>query len=184
MASDGKILAILLDKNLIIKDVENSRRLYMQGFFGKPIAIDKPKNSNFDSPLIVNALEGVYLAEKEVLEIRNFKGEMMTFSEIKNSLLKSDRMKTLYSVYKDLRESGFVVRPGMKFGADFAVYRYGPGIDHAPFVVTVTRKGIKIDPIEIVRAGRLSHSVKKTFILAVERVPGKIYYLMFKWFKL
>ncbi|TMI37988.1 tRNA-intron lyase, partial [Candidatus Bathyarchaeota archaeon] len=36
-----------------------------------------------------------------------------------------------YQVYKDLREKGYVVTPGIKFGADFAVYEHGPGIDHA-----------------------------------------------------
>jgi tRNA-intron endonuclease len=104
--------------------------------------------------------------------------------ELKKNLLKSERMKLLYTVYKNLRDSGLIVRPGMKFGADFAIYRYGPGIDHAPFIVTVAKRGVKIDPIEIVRAGRLSHSVRKTFILALEESPGRIYYLMFKWFKL
>jgi len=181
---NNKVIARLMDKNLIVEDINNSRKLYAQGFFGKPIGIDKPKSPEFDSPLVLNALEGVYLAEKGILDIRDSKDKELSLDEVKEILLRSDRMKTLYSIYKDLRDSGLIVRPGMKFGADFAVYRYGPGIDHAPFVVTVAKKGIRLDPIEIVRAGRLSHSVRKTFIIAIEGTPGKIYYLMFKWFRL
>ena len=37
-----------------------------------------------------------------------------------------------YLVYRMLRDSGFVVAPGIKFGSDFAVYQHGPGLDHAP----------------------------------------------------
>jgi tRNA-intron endonuclease len=179
-----KVKALLVDKNLVIRNIEDARRLYAQGFYGKPIGIDKPKNANFNSPLVLNSLEGVYLAEKGLIEVYDFDEKRLNVEELKKKLLQSERMRLLYNVYKNLRDSGWIVRPGMKFGADFAIYRYGPGIDHAPFVITVVKKGVRIDPIEIIRAGRLSHSVRKTFILALEDSPGKIYYLMFKWFKL
>ncbi len=184
MSKSEKVKTILVGKNLIVRDINESRKLYAQGFYGKPLGIEKPKDPNFDSPLILNSLEGLYLAEKKVIEVVDTHGNKLDINYLKNILLASERMKLLYDVYKDLRNSGFVVRPGMKFGADFAIYRYGPGIDHAPFIVTVVKKGVKVDPIEIVRAGRLSHSVKKTFILALKDSPEKIYYLMFKWFKL
>ena len=91
-------------------------------------------------------------------------------------------MERLYSVYRDLRDRGLVVRPGLKFGADFAVYRHGPGIDHAPFLVNVVDPGEEVDAGEILRAARLSHSVRKTLTVAVER-GGDVEYIMFKWFK-
>jgi len=46
------------------------------------------------------------------------------------------------------------------------VYEYGPGLDHAPFLIHVYRAGASITPTEIVRAGRLAASVKKKFIVA------------------
>ena len=42
-----------------------------------------------------------------------------------------------YLVFKKLRDVGYVVSPGIKFGCDFAVYEHGPGIDHAPYLVQV-----------------------------------------------
>ena len=42
-------------------------------------------------------------------------------------------------VYRDLRESGLIVTPGIKFGCDFAVYKYGPGVEHAPYMVSVKK---------------------------------------------
>ncbi|HID15853.1 MAG TPA: tRNA-intron lyase, partial [Candidatus Atribacteria bacterium] len=57
-------------------------------------------------------------------------------------------------------------------------------IDHAPFLVEVLPIKSSLDPIEIVTAGRLSHSVRKRFIIATtDPLTRKITYYMFKWFK-
>ena len=89
-----------------------------------------------------------------------------------------------YLVYKDLREHGYVVLPGIKFGCEYAVYERGPGIDHAPYMVSVRKQGEDITSTDIVRAGRLATSVRKRFIIAVPNpVTGLVQYHMFKWFK-
>ena len=87
-------------------------------------------------------------------------------------------------VYHDLRDSGLIVTPGIKFGCDFAVYKYGPGVEHAPYMVTVKKAGSDISATEIVKNGRLATTVRKRFIFAVPDLPSKeIKYLIFKWFK-
>jgi tRNA-intron endonuclease len=70
----------------------------------------------------------------------------------------------------------------LKFGADFAVYQYGPGIDHAPFIVHVLQNATAISSIEMVRAGRLATTVRKKFVIATIAM-GKVVYYMFTWFK-
>ena len=92
------------------------------------------------------------------------------------------RFPELYAVFKDLRSRGFVVRRGLKFGCDYLAYRLGPGIDHAPFGVQVYRGCEEIDPIELVRMGRLLHSVRKKLIVAVVEEGGVQYYA-FDWWK-
>jgi tRNA-intron endonuclease len=93
-------------------------------------------------------------------------------------------LRLLYTVYRDLRDRGFIVRSGLKYGSDFTVYRLGPGLEHAPYILHVYRGFERLDPTEIVRAGRLSHSVRKTFILAFPSRDGRVTYLMFNWLKL
>jgi tRNA-intron endonuclease len=88
-----------------------------------------------------------------------------------------------FQVYEDLRNRGFVVRPGLKFGADFAVYRHGPGIDHSLFIVEVIAKSDEVSAIEVVRAGRLATSVRKRFVLATSNESGKVRYFVFSWIK-
>lgn len=83
-----------------------------------------------------------------------------------------------------MRKRGFVVRRGLKFGCDYLVYRHGPGIDHAPFGVLVYNNNEIIDPIELVRAGRLLHSVKKRLIIAIVKEDEKdVKYLILNWWK-
>jgi len=77
-----------------------------------------------------------------------------------------------------------IVTPGIKFGCDFAVYKYGPGIEHAPYMVIVKKSGSEISATEIVKNGRLATTVRKRFIIAVPDLSSnQIKYLMFKWFK-
>jgi tRNA-intron endonuclease len=77
-----------------------------------------------------------------------------------------------------------IVTPGIKFGCDFAVYKYGPGVEHAPYMVSVKKAGSEISATEIVKAGRLATTVRKRFIIAVPDVAAeKTKYLIFKWFK-
>jgi tRNA-intron endonuclease len=89
-----------------------------------------------------------------------------------------------YLVYRDLRDQGFIVTPGIRFGSDFAVYEHGPGIDHAPFIVTGRTENDTMGPFEIVLAGRLATTVRKQFTIAVPRKKStKMDYLVFRWFK-
>ena len=83
-----------------------------------------------------------------------------------------------------LESSGLIVTPGIKFGCDFAVYKYGPGVEHAPYMVSVKKSGSDISATEIVKAGRLATTVRKRFIIAVpDLAADKVQYLIFKWFK-
>ena len=70
-------------------------------------------------------------------------------------------------MYSLLKEAGYIVAPGIKFGTDFAVYEHGPGIDHAPFIIQVEKAGNEITAIDMVRSGRLATTVRKQFIIAV-----------------
>jgi len=179
-----KATANLVQDSLVVWDIEESRRLYKLGFYGKPLGIPKPKDANFDSPLILDLIEATYLVEKGILEI--IKDERkLTLEELKEYGENNyERFRDKYLVYKDLRERGFIATPGIKFGSDFAVYKHGPGIDHAPFIIQVRSMDDKLSAFDIVRSGRLATSVRKHFTIAVpDHVRGKVIYLVFEWFR-
>jgi tRNA-intron endonuclease len=182
-----KIQAEFIENFLVVWDPAKGSELYRRGYYGKPIGIPKPKVMEFGVPLILDLMEGLYLAEKDELIVRE--GEKQ---KTKVNLLKLrqrahklyEQFDVKYSVYRDLREHGLIVTPGIKYGCDFAVYKYGPGIEHAPYMVSVRKAKDKVTATDLVKAGRLATTVRKRFIIAVpDTEKGKIRYLMFKWFK-
>ena len=177
--------AELLDDSLIVWDSEEARRLYSKGYFGKPGGVSKPKQDEFEAPLILDPLEGLFLLEKEMIVVKDSNGRNLSAKMFQKQMGKLNKGFELdYVVYRDLRDRKKVVLSGIKFGCDFAVYDNGPGIDHAPFLVSVKKPDDWVSSTEIVRAGRLATTVRKRFILAVpNRNSSKVRYLMFDWFK-
>jgi len=178
--------AELVGSFLIIWDHEQARQVFKLGFFGKPLGIPKPKGADFEAPLILDIMEGLYLLEKGLISIYRGPEDQPVgpdeLREVGRSIYEDFDIK--YEVYKDLRNSGLIVTSGIKFGCDFAVYRLGPGLEHAPFLVSVVRPSDVLTAPGIVRAGRLATTVRKRFILAVvDEGSGEIRYLMFKWFR-
>lgn len=180
-----KVKGVLVGIKVVILDHEQARKIFSAGYYGKPVGIRKPRSPEFNAPLELSLVEALYLVEKGILDVEDVKGNRIDYGRLLEYAQRYiPRFKPLYLVYRDLREKGFIVRSGLKFGADYAVYELGPGIDHAPYLVHVMPLNETIDPIEIVRAGRLSHSVRKSFIIAaVNPQQNKIKYVMFKWFK-
>ncbi|MCX8205023.1 MAG: tRNA-intron lyase [Candidatus Nezhaarchaeota archaeon] len=182
---ESKPKAVVLNGRVIVWDVKEASRLYKEGFYGKFLGIDKPRDVDVERPLELSLIEALYLAEKARIVVVDANDNPLSVDEIKwLGTRYEEGFLDRYRVYKDLRERGYVVRPGLKFGATFAVYKYGPGIDHAPFLVHVVPPDAKMSPMDVVRAGRLSHSVKKKFILATTNPTTKeLNYYMFTWFK-
>ena len=181
-----KIPVEFIENFLVVWDTQNGSELCKKGYYGKPLGIAKPKIPEFNVPLILDLMEGLYLAEIGVIKVHEGSGKE------KVGLIKLRRMaKQLYeefdekyAVYHDLRDKGLVVTPGIKFGCDFAVYKHGPGVEHAPYMVSVKKAKSSMTATEIVKAGRLATTVRKRFIIAVPDLEkSKIKYLIFKWFK-
>jgi len=179
---DKVFRGVLIGNRVFIPDIEDSKELWSLGFYGKPLGIAKPKAPDFDKPLILDLLEAVYLVEEGLLKVYKGDDELSLDALIDIARDNYVDFDIRYLVYKDLRKNGFVVISGLKFGVDFAVYRKGPGLEHAPFLVDVIKAGSEVSGDELVRAGRLATSVRKRFIYAI--VDGKkIKYVLFKWFK-
>ncbi len=127
----------LLDNRLIVWNIEDSRKLFSSGYYGKPIGMPKPKIDEINVPLILDLIEGLYLLECKKITITKEKKKITI--EVMTEICKSEYhdFEKKYLVYKNFRDKGYIINPGIKFGCDFAVYEKGPGIDHAPFLIQV-----------------------------------------------
>ncbi|MFW9881750.1 MAG: tRNA-intron lyase [Candidatus Thorarchaeota archaeon] len=157
--------------------------LYVKkGFFGSPLGIQKPRLEYFSKPSELSLIEAYYLLERDEITIFDVKEnnfiEPKTFREIAKKI--HHKFEEKYVIYKDLREKGYIPRPGLKFGADFVIYRRGPGLEHSLFMVHVLPHDSEISAVDMVRAGRLATSVRKKFVIAN---PLTCSYYFFEWFK-
>ncbi len=178
-----KYTAKLVGRRIIVLDPREGGEIYRAGFYGKFYAMPKPRTPDIDRELELSYFDALYLLDKGVLRVVNAEGRELSREELVEIFSKYyENFEEAYRVYKDLRDRDLVVKSGMKYGATFVVYEYGPGIDHAPFLVHALPFEGKLDPLEIIRAGRLSHSVRKKFIIAyVNRETEEIHYFIFKW---
>ncbi|MEM0355971.1 MAG: tRNA-intron lyase [Desulfurococcaceae archaeon] len=172
----------MVNNRVLVTDYDCASKLYWDNFFGSFLGVYKPQDKNIKSVLELSLIEALYLLEKEILKIYRNGVEIRREELIENAEKLIKDFHSLYIVYRDLRERGFVVRRGLKFGCHFLVYRFGPGIDHAPFGVEVISREDSYDPIMIVRLGRLLHSVRKKLILAITN-KDSIEYVLFSWWK-
>jgi len=182
-----KIPTKFINSRVIIFNPLFGSYLYVKGingqrFFGSPLGISKPRLEYFSKPSELSLIEAYYLLEKEYISIfdviENKELETKDFYEI--ALKIHHKFEEKYKIYKDLRDKNYVPRPGLKFGADFVVYRLGPGLEHSLFMVHVLPHDSEITAVDMVRAGRLATSVRKKFVIAN---PMTNSYYFFEWFK-
>ena len=173
----------LIENRIIVWDIEDSKKLFSEGYYGKPIGMPKPKIEEIDVPLILDLIEGYYLLEKKKITITKLKQKIKTEEMIEICKNEVHDFEKKYIVYKDFRQKGYIINPGIKFGCDFAVYEKGPGIDHAPFLIQVYNRNEPITSTGIVLAGRLATTVRKQFILAIPKGKDKVDFLALDWWK-
>ncbi len=153
----------------VLDDPVKGRKLYESywiGQYGSYKAADRGKLNKID------IFETLFLIEKGIVSADNI-SKSGIFSAAERS--RPDFQK-LYSVYKDWREKGYVIKTGFKFGTHFRIYfpgakpmSNGSGWTHSKHVIHVFPKDAKMLTSEWARAIRVAHSVRKTFILAI---PG------------
>ncbi|KAF6244032.1 tRNA-intron lyase [Nitrosopumilus sp. b1] len=173
----------LIENRVIIWDIENSKKLFSSGYYGKPIGMPKPKLEEINVPLILDLIESYYLMQNGKITVYQLKKKISDEQMLKICRKEYHDFDKKFTVYKNFRDNGYIVNPGIKFGCDFAVYEKGPGIDHAPYLVQVYNKKDIITSTGVVLAGRLATTVRKQFILAIPHGKDNVSFLALDWWR-
>jgi tRNA-intron endonuclease len=139
-----------------------------------------------DGSVQLSLLETLYLLEKEKIELydgRNKKLDFCTF--FKKSSKQEPNVWIRYSVFKDIRNRGYIIKTALKFGADFRVYDRGvkPGEDHAKWIVYPVHEGSSITWYEFAAKNRVAHSTKKRLMMGVVDDEGDVSYWEIRWIR-
>jgi tRNA-intron endonuclease len=86
-----------------------------------------------------------------------------------------------YLVFKDLRKKTYIVKTGLKFGAEFRVYKKSD--KHASYLLEINTDKQKITLKEFISKNRVSHSTGKILLLAIIDSQKDITYYNIGWMK-
>src|SRR3990172_13080952 len=162
----------LVESRVIIWDTD-AVALYDESGYGKPLPEEKPDRIELE------LVEAVYLVEKEKLKIfvkEDGKKKKLEFKDLMEIGTKNvNQFHPQYIVFRDLRERGYLVKTGFKFGSHFRVYERGVKLkrgqkaahEHTKFVVHCVPEESAFSLPEMSRAVRLAHNIRATFVWAV-----------------
>lgn len=160
--------------------------LYDESGFGKPLPENKPKR------LELELVEASYLIEKEKLKVfekrKGKRKKRLSFKDLVTIGTENvNEFHTQFMVFRDLRERGYLVKTGFKFGAHFRVYERGVKLkrgpkaahEHTKFVVHCVPEESAFSLPEMSRAVRLAHNIRATFAWAVlDKEGSPTYYVI------
>jgi tRNA-intron endonuclease len=135
-------------------------------------------------------VEAMFLIEKKKLKVRvKGKKKFMKKRGFYDYATENERnFHARFIVYSDLRERGFVVKTGFKFGCDFRVYARGVKIkkgpkaphEHTKWVVHAIPEEFSCSFPELSRAVRLAMNIRTEMIWAVVDSEGDVTYYSIK----
>ena len=168
-----------LIENRVVVSGAAGVQLYDESGFGKPFPDEKPDR------LELELVEAAYLLEKGRLKVHAKDGKRKKQLKLEE-LMKAGadgtgQFHAQFMVFRDLRDRGYVVKTGFKFGAHFRVYERGVRLvrgpkaphEHTKFVVHCVPEEAAFSLPEMSRAVRLAHNIRATFVWAVVDKEGE-----------
>ncbi len=149
----------LVGERLIAEDKHEAHNLYEQSRYGEVK----------DNKIQYSLVEGLYLLEKERINILDGKKKISFDDFVKKIAKKEPNFWVRYVAYRDMRNRGYIVKTALKFGADFRVYDRGikPGEDHAKWIMYPVKETDSLTWYTFSAKNRVAHSTRKRLLLAV-----------------
>jgi len=175
---EKKIVKAVLSREKVTTEASSdAKELYDQSRYGTLLE---------DGRLQLSLIEAFYLLEKKRLIVHDSKNKEIVSNEFVKKAEKIDKnFWVKYSVYKDIRNRGYIVKTALKFGADFRVYDRGvkPGEDHARWIIYPVHESEHLTWYEFAAKNRVAHSTKKRLLIGIVDDEGDVTYYEIKWMR-
>jgi len=144
--------------------------VYKEKYYGK--IIDSGDKEQLDLSLI----EAMHLLNKGELILKDGKKKLKKDDAFLKFCAVDDEFPQKYTVYADLRERGYIVKSGFKFGTHFRVYSRGVNPykegpkhqkEHTKWVVHAVPENYTLSYQEMSRAVRLAQNIRTKMLWAV-----------------
>ncbi len=171
------VKAHLLKTRAVTENTDAAKELYNAGRYGILLSSGKVQ---------LSLIEALYLSEKQKVILLDQKNKEISFDScLKKAQKQEHNMWAKYSVYKDIRNRGYIIKTALKFGADFRVYDRGikPGEDHAKWVVFPVLEGSTLTWHDFSAKNRVAHSTKKRLLIGIVDDEGDCTYYEARWLR-
>lgn len=181
MVQKTEVLATaeLLKNKVVIWKEEEWQKVFQEKYFGKIIEEEKVKF------LQLSLEEAMLLLERKHIQIKK-EGRNVTVERFYRYCCRTDpEFPQKYTVYRDLRNRGYIVKSGFKFGTHFRVYERGVNPyragakalkEHTKYNVHAVPENYAHSYQEWSRYVRLSQNIRATALLAVVDEEGDVTY--------
>ncbi len=161
-------MCILLENKVIVEKKKLQSQLQQRGF-GERTAHE----------FVLDLKEALYLLGKKKITVKDKKGKKLSKKALLEHAAKKEKnFYTKFLVFRDLRDRGFCVKTGFKFGFDFRVYPRGkkPGQAHTQWVIHVATQGERIGMPGLSRMVRLAGNIRTLMLIAIVDSENDINY--------
>lgn len=158
----------LSDTRVKIWDEEEAEKVHNEFYYGK--FIDEKEY------LELSLVEALHIVDRGELTVEDENGEVSRDEFFQRCSELDDDFDQKYAAYSDLRERGYIVKTGFKFGAHFRVYprgvnpyKEGPKEDreHTKWIVHAVPENYNQSYQEMSRAVRLAQNIRAKMVWAV-----------------
>lgn len=167
---------VFVDSRVLVKDEEDAEEVFSEHYYGK----------YSEDVLELSLVEAYHLVDRDLLKVRRNESVLEKDDALEVFADKDTDFYHKLQAYSDLRERGFIVKTGFKFGAHFRVYPRGVNPyeegpkkqeEHTKWVVHAVPEDEELGFSEMSRAVRLAQNIRATMLWAVvDSESGVTYY--------
>ncbi|PSH00779.1 MAG: tRNA-intron lyase [Nanohaloarchaea archaeon SW_7_46_7] len=171
------IEASLVDSQVKIWDEDDADQIHDEKYYGKKME---------KGELLLSMSEALHLVDRDEIVVKEDDQEMNREEAFEKFCSLDEEFAQKFQVYSDLRQRGYIVKSGFKFGAHFRVYPRGvnPYVDgpkdnkqHTQWVVHAVSENKTMSFQEMSRAVRLANNIRATMLWGVvDSENGVTYY--------
>ena len=163
-----------LSGDLVIIKCDKSEKLHNKSHYG----------IFTDEGLQLSLIEALYLMEKDKINVSK-NDEKLSIDDLVE-IIHEKSLYSKYIVFRDLRNRGYIIKTGFKYGSEFRLYERGtsPGEGHSNYLVKVSSENEDIQLSDLSSYVRVAHGVNKYLLFAVVDQENDITYYKVAWTKL
>ncbi len=167
---------VFVDSRVLVRDEEDAEEVFSEHYYGK----------YNEDVLELSLVEAYHLMDRDLLKVKEEGSEISEEEALEIFANEDSEFYHKLQAYSDLRERGFIVKTGFKFGAHFRVYPRGVNPyeegpkkqeQHTKWVVHAVPEDEELSFSEMSRAVRLAQNIRATMLWAVvDSESGVTYY--------